>query len=232
MFFDPLTTWLVVLLGDGLVISSNHVSDSKMAKHYREMAKMHNGMINGTILRLCNKGYSSAEYALQEIKRSVEFAQKQTEFREGYAKLEISPESYEFIVKLCEECKENYYKQYKTFSQIYQERVKKGEPKENLIELHKKVEELHSKANSYQSILDLVEKRKTEAIHQEEEKAKRLAESDSNGTVIIKCIVAVLLVVFAFAICLSGDMGTLGMALLLIGSAIGGYFILSKKNPK
>lgn len=48
----------------------------------------------------------------------------------------------------------------------------------------------------------------------------------SNGLVIFKSLLAIGLVVGAFVACLSGEMGKLGMGLLLIGAAIGGYFIL------
>lgn len=230
MFFDPLTAWLVVLIGDGLTISSQYIGNSEMAQHYKKMAKMHNDIMNGSILSLRNKGYSSAEYALQQIKHHVEFAQKQSGICNGYAQLEISRESYEFIIKLCEECKTDYYNQYETFSNIYQNRINKGEAKESLLELHKKVEELHSKAHSYQSILDLAEKGKKSTIQKEEEKAKIIAESDSNGTVILKSIIIILLIILAFAICLSGEIGKFGMGLLLIGAVIGGFFILSRQK--
>lgn len=51
---------------------------------------------------------------------------------------------------------------------------------------------------------------------------------DSNGATIVKSLVVIGLCVGAFAICLAGDMGKLGMGLLLIVAAILGYKILSK----
>lgn len=48
----------------------------------------------------------------------------------------------------------------------------------------------------------------------------------SDGTVIVKSLIAIGLCVGAFALCLAGDMGKLGMGLLLIGAAILGYNIL------
>lgn len=51
---------------------------------------------------------------------------------------------------------------------------------------------------------------------------------DTNGSVIFKSLLAIGLVIGAFALCLSGEMGQLGMGLLLIGAAFGGYFILKK----
>lgn len=50
---------------------------------------------------------------------------------------------------------------------------------------------------------------------------------DTNGSVLFKSLLAIGLVVGAFALCLSGEMGQLGW-LLLIGAAFGGYFILKK----
>ena len=53
-------------------------------------------------------------------------------------------------------------------------------------------------------------------------------EQESNGTTILKSLLAIGIVVGAFALCLSGEMGQLGMGLLLIGAAFAGYFILKK----
>lgn len=54
------------------------------------------------------------------------------------------------------------------------------------------------------------------------------AKQDSNGTTILKSFLAIGLCIGAFALCMSGEMGGLGMGLLLIGAAFGGYFILKK----
>ena len=53
-------------------------------------------------------------------------------------------------------------------------------------------------------------------------------DQESNGATILKSLLAIGLVIGAFALCLSGEMGQLGMGLLLIGAAFGGYFILKK----
>ena len=60
----------------------------------------------------------------------------------------------------------------------------------------------------------------------EEKSTDNNAKTDSNGTVIVKSLIAIGLCVLAFAICLSGDVGKLGMAILHIGAAILGYNIL------
>lgn len=48
----------------------------------------------------------------------------------------------------------------------------------------------------------------------------------SDGEVLLRSILVIALCVIAFVLCLSGGIGKLGMGLLLIGAAIGGYFIL------
>lgn len=53
-------------------------------------------------------------------------------------------------------------------------------------------------------------------------------EQESNGTTILKSLLAIGIVIGVFALCLSGEMGQLGMGLLLIGAAFAGYFILKK----
>ena len=52
--------------------------------------------------------------------------------------------------------------------------------------------------------------------------------TDDNATTIVKSILCVVVCVLAFAICLSGDIGKLGMALIMIGAAVLGYFIMRK----
>lgn len=226
MFFDPLTAWLVTLIGDGIVISSNHTSNSKMAQHYRECGKLTNDSMNTNILNIRNKGYYSAENALEKIKHHVEYAQNSYAIKYGYVKLEISSESYEFIIKLCEECRTDFWEKYETYLEIYQKRIRNGEPEENLTRVKQEIEKFKSKANSYQSILDLAKKGKDKAIVQEEERARRFAEKDSDGVVILKSILAVGLCIGGFAIMMANG-GVIG-ALALIGSAIGGYFIFKK----
>ena len=72
MYFDPLTSWLVALIADGIVISSEHVSDSKMSEHYKENGRRINAGVNGDISRIKTRGYFSAENALENIKATIE----------------------------------------------------------------------------------------------------------------------------------------------------------------
>lgn len=224
MFFDPLTSWLVVLIADSISASSNHVSNAQMAEHYRNSAKRTNSIMNGSILALRNKGYVSAEYALRDIKVYVEWAQKSYEISHGYAKLEISRESFEFIIKLCEECKAKFSNDYETYSRIYDERLARGDSEESLKKLRETVGSLQVKVESYRHILDIANKGRTSVIEQEEERARKLADSDSNGVVLLKSILVIGLCIGGFAIMMSAG-GLIG-ALALIGAAIGGYFIL------
>lgn len=64
--------------------------------------------------------------------------------------------------------------------------------------------------------------------NQNTEQSTNQNSQQSNSAVIGKSLLAIGLVVGAFALCLSGEMGQLGMGLLLIGAAIAGYFILKK----
>lgn len=60
------------------------------------------------------------------------------------------------------------------------------------------------------------------------EKPETEKSQESDGSIILKSLLVIGLVIGAFALCLSGEMGQLGMGLLLIGAAFGGYFILRK----
>lgn len=54
------------------------------------------------------------------------------------------------------------------------------------------------------------------------------ARQDDNATTIVKSVLCVAVCLIAFAICLSGGIGKLGMALIMIGAAVLGYFIMKK----
>lgn len=53
-------------------------------------------------------------------------------------------------------------------------------------------------------------------------------KQDDNATTIVKSVLCVTVCLIAFAICLSGGIGKLGMALIMIGAAVLGYFIMKK----
>lgn len=67
---------------------------------------------------------------------------------------------------------------------------------------------------------------KTHTALQTQESPTNNSPKRSDGEVLFRSIIAIVLCVIAFAICLSGGMGKLGMGLLLIGAAILGYNIL------
>lgn len=226
MFFDPLTTWLVALIGDGIVISNSHTSNSQMTQHYKESGKLKNDSMNANILKIRDDGYFNAEYALEKIKHHVEYAQKSYEIKHGYAEFEISRESYEFILKLCEECKTNFTEKYELYLKRYEECINNGKSPEDLTFLCTEIEKYKMKADSYLSIIDLAQKGRKKAIANEEERKKQLSERDSDSTIILKSFLSIGLCVGGFAIMLSVG-GIIG-ALALIGSAIGGYFIFKK----
>ncbi len=228
MYFDPLTTWLVALFADGIIISGEHASGAKMAQYYKASAKRTNEMMNGSIMSIRNKGYFSAESALRDIKFHVEWAQKSYEIRQGYAKLEISRESFDFIVKLCEECRADYLKQYKLYSNRYKERMKNGEPQEKLASIIESMQMYQSKVTSYQSILDTAKKGREKVIQEEEERARKLAERDSNGVVILKSLIAIGMCIGGVAVAMAGE-GLLG-AFALLGAVIGGYLMLKNND--
>lgn len=226
MFFDPLTTWLVVLIGDGIVISNSHASNSRMTQHYKERGKLINDSMNASILKIRDDGYFNAEYALEKIKHHVEYAQNSYAIKHGYAKFEISRESYEFILKLCEECRTNFTEKYELYLKKYEDGINNGKSPEDLTILCAEMEKYKKKTDSYLSIIDLAKKGKSKAIANEEEKKKQLSERNSDSKIILKSLLSIGLCIGGFAIMLSAG-GIFG-ALALIGSAIGSYFILKK----
>lgn len=224
MYFDPLSSWLTVIIANGMVESSNYVSNSQMIQIRNDSVKRINGIVNGSILNIRKGGYISPEQALKDIKNHVEWAQNSYEMRHGYGKLEISRESYEFIVKLCEEYRSALWMEYGTYSRIYYDRINNGEPAESLSKLRQQIDTLEAKAKTYQSILDMSRKNRDKAAQHEQEIVQKIAESNSNGEVIMKSLTAIGMCIGALAIMMSGSF-MLG-AVALIGSAICGYYML------
>ena len=227
MYFDPLTAWLVALLADGAVIAGNHTSSSKMNQYYKEGAKRTNDMMNGSILSIRDNGYASAESALNDIKFQIEWAQKSYEISNRYEELKISRESYEFILKLCEESKVYCEKQYDLYFRLYKKRINNGEYSNDLTDLRQTMDKFQYKAKEYQSILVEAQKGREKAIQKEQERAKKLADSDSNSVIILKSLLVIGLCIVGFSIAAAG--GGLFGAIALIGAAIGAYFILRQK---
>ena len=227
MYFDPLTAWLVALLADGTVIAGNHTSSSKMNQYYKESAKRTNDMMNGSILSIRDNGYASAETALNDIKFHIEWAQKSYEISNHYGELEISKESYEFILRLCEESKVYCEKQYDLYFRLYKKKINNGECSKDLTDLQQTMDKFQYKAKTYQSILIKAQKGREKAIQKEQEREKKLAESDSNSVIILKSFLVIGLCIVGFSMVTAGS-GLLG-AIALIGAAIGGYFILRQK---
>ncbi|MDO4754769.1 MAG: hypothetical protein Q4A54_00345 [Parabacteroides sp.] len=77
-----------------------------------------------------------------------------------------------------------------------------------------------------QTVLATSQKPPVQDVNTQKEKSSVQNTQESDGATIAKSLVAIGLCVAAFVICLAGDMGELGMGLLLIGAAILGYNIL------
>ena len=71
---------------------------------------------------------------------------------------------------------------------------------------------------------DNLDVRKTSTNEAKETQAKQ----DDNATTTAKSVLCVAVCLIAFAICLSGGVSKLGMALIMIGAAVLGYFIMNK----
>ena len=230
MYFDPLTSWLVALIADGISISSEYASNSKISERYGEYGRKISADVNENILRIKRRGYSSAEYALESIKDIINQAKDSYEFRKGYAKLEITAESYEYMIQLCEECRKNYAEKYRTYSQRYQKRKSNGESERDLMGLRETIQEYNSKAIAYQSVLEWARIGREKAIREDEERARELARRDSDGVIVLKSVFTVGLCIFGFVVAFNTD-GLIG-PLALIGAVICGTSIMGVKFDK
>ena len=180
--------------------------------------------MNSRILSIRDKGYYSAEWALKDIKYNVEYATNTYEIQHGYANLEFSTASLDFIIKLCREREAELWKDYAEYSGIYNRRINNGESAESLIDLRKKIEKFYSSASSYKSTVALLEERRRSAKKREDDVARIALERDSDWMVIFKCVIVIVMCFVAFSIAMNGNafMG----AVALLGSSWCGYYIL------
>jgi len=203
------------------------MSNSQKSAHYKENARRINAALNGGIMRIKSRGFLSAESALEQIKTQVEIAQDRYEIRHGYAKLEISRESYDFIIELCEKCSKEYAERYNTYSEAYSRRKSEGLSDQDLTYLSMEIQKSNSKAIAYRSVLGVAKRNRETLIWEESEKARKLAEEDSDGEVILKAVLTVGLCIMGIIVMAS--VGGLIGAVALLGAVIGGIKLLNIK---
>ena len=141
MYFDPLSTWLVVLISDGLIISGER-SGGKVAlsEYNQKVIKQSNGILNGQIRRIKDKyGLILAEQAYEQIKLQINVTKNSFSFQYAHGQIVIDLDNQDYIIAVLEECAKKYTEYYSKYSD--EEYLRKSEwYKSAAIEAQKKKE--------------------------------------------------------------------------------------------
>ena len=123
MYFDPLSTWLVVLIADGINIAGEKFGgNSAQAEYDRKRIKQGNEWLNGDIRRVKNKyGVTLPEMAYDQIQLHIRTTRNSLAFKYTNAPIVIDLDNQEYIIEVLEECAKRYSKY------TYDEAVKKAE---------------------------------------------------------------------------------------------------------
>ena len=140
MYFDPLTTWIVALLADGIILSGENVSDAEVAQYYKKQVKESNANLNAELRhRLANKNYSIS-FEMGRVTHLLEYYKNRFEYR--YGAVQLDPDVQELVINLYEESIAEHQKILQTYEDSYVKQKVAGYPTilEKMIEKEKNVE--------------------------------------------------------------------------------------------
>lgn len=113
MYFDPLSTWLVVLIADGINIAGEKFGgNSAQAEYDRKRIKQGNEWLNGDIRRVKNKyGVTLPEMAYDQIQLHIRTTRNSLVFKYTNAPIVIDLDNQEYIISVLEACAKRYSEQ-------------------------------------------------------------------------------------------------------------------------
>ena len=181
MYFDPLSAWIVTLIADGLVISSERCRGGYVREYDRKQIAQSNEILNASIDRIKNKyGVSLPEMAYKEVQLQIKVTMNSTFFKRAGGAIFITPDNQEYIISLLDGCA----KQYSGYEYD---------------EAQEKFEFYHSAAIQARTIKKRLEKERKEVqIRQAKELANE--QTMSNIYLIIGLIIIVFFLLFLFSL--------------------------------
>ena len=110
MYFDPLSTWLVALIADGIIISGEKFGgNSAQAEYDRKRIKQQNEWLNADIRRTKDKfGLVMPEQTYESIQRRIKVTKDSLVFKYTNAPIIIDLDNQEYLISLLEECSKRY----------------------------------------------------------------------------------------------------------------------------
>lgn len=124
MYFDPLTTWLVALLSNGIILGNEHESDHKTCRYYENKAKETNIMLNSNLRRILGAYSSLADFQVKEIRCLLERYHERLEYQYGAMKLD--PDVQNRILTLFKKYVSEHKETIKELEETYTKKISTG----------------------------------------------------------------------------------------------------------
>ena len=160
MYFDPVSSWLVALIVDGIVISGEKSKRGTVEEYYQNRIKHENEMLNSNIRRVKEKyGVTLAEMAYEKIQSYVRITKDSFPFRCKNGQIIIDIDNQEYIIAVLEECAKQYSK-YDTLETYRQ----KAEWYKNAADEARRQKELYAKELEELRIKEAREREKQESM--------------------------------------------------------------------
>ncbi len=125
MYFDPLTTWIVTLLADGIILSGEHECRYETRLYYEKIAKETNVRLNGDLRRLLGTYSNLAEFQVRQIRYTLECYRKKFEYR--YGAMELDPDVQERILILFKKYVIEHQEVLKKHEETYNRKIVTGQ---------------------------------------------------------------------------------------------------------
>ena len=185
MFFDPLSTWLVVLIADGINLAGEKLNGGMAAEYDDKTIKICNEQLNEYI-RKVKKDYGLilAERAYEQIQLYIKIVRKNYSFQYAHGQIVIDLDNQEYIIALFEECAKKYSK----YEDVEEYRQKAKEYNDAAIEARQRKEQCSKELE----MIRVKEAKEREKEAKEQEKQRRA----SNIFLIVGLVIFFAFIVF------------------------------------
>lgn len=182
MYFDPLSTWLVTLIADGIIVTNEKFGDSSAQSQYdQERIKQGNQWLNSDIRRVKEKyGLFSPEMAYNQIQLHIKTTKNTLAFKYANGQIMIDLDNQEYIILVLEACA----KRYNNDSPVEEHRKKAEWYKKAAIEARKRKEQYT---------------KNIEETYIEKRNVKEKQQSISNIYMIIGLIILIIFLIIFFS---------------------------------
>lgn len=161
MYFDPLSTWLVVLIADGIILFNEKTKSKAAVEYSQKVVKQNNSILNAQIRRIREQyGLNYPEEAYKKIKRQINAIQRSWSFQYAHGQIIIDIDNQDYIIDILEACskycngKGEIYEEYRQRAEWYKNAASEAKKRkslyvEELEEIHRQKEKERTMSNIY-----------------------------------------------------------------------------------